>query len=108
MPLKKVRLKVGSNLVRLHQKLCALPSTPLELMLNKCLVFSLDEPNHTLVGGISVNSLCQQGMLFAGHCLYTLRKSSGSLSVSHSELFHDNIGIYLEAPLISDFKRRCQ
>ncbi len=27
--------------------------------------FSVDYPNHTLVGGVSVNSLCQQGGLFA-------------------------------------------
>ncbi len=27
--------------------------------------FSVDCPNHTLVGGVSVNSLCQQGGLFA-------------------------------------------
>ncbi len=26
---------------------------------------SVDYPNHTLVGGVSVNSLCQQGGLFA-------------------------------------------
>ncbi len=26
---------------------------------------SLDYPNHTLVGGVSVHSLCQQGGLFA-------------------------------------------
>ncbi len=25
----------------------------------------VDDPNHTLVGGVSVNSLCQQGSLFA-------------------------------------------
>ncbi len=27
--------------------------------------FSVDYPNHTLVGGVSVNCLCQQGRLFA-------------------------------------------
>ncbi len=27
--------------------------------------FSVDYPNHTLVGGVSVNSLCQQDGLFA-------------------------------------------
>ncbi len=34
----------------------ALPSTSLELLLNDRLLF-----NHTLVGGVSQNSLCQQG-----------------------------------------------
>ncbi len=39
-------------------------STPLKLMLNEC-VFSVDYPNHTLVGEVTVNRLCQQGGLFA-------------------------------------------
>ncbi len=50
---------------------CTLPSTSLELMLNE----RLDEPNHTLVGGVSVNSLCQRGMLFA----LSLNKHSGKI-----------------------------
>ncbi len=63
---KKVRQKVGSNSGRARQKALALPSTALKLklILNKGL-FSVDYPNHTLVGGVSVNSLCQQGGLFA-------------------------------------------
>ncbi len=37
---------------------------PLELM-NYPLFYNVDYPNHTLVGGVTVNSLCQQGGLIA-------------------------------------------
>ncbi len=36
-----------------------------ETEMNQASFFSVDYPNHTLVGGVSVNSLCRQGMLFA-------------------------------------------
>ncbi len=36
-----------------------------KLMFNERLFFSVDYPNQTLVGGISVNRICQQGGLFA-------------------------------------------
>ncbi len=41
-----------------------LPSTPLDLLLDYWLC-SVDYSNHMLVGGFSVNSLYQQGGLFA-------------------------------------------
>ncbi len=61
----KIRQKVGSNSGRSCQNARTLPSTPLKLMLNERDWDSVDYPNHTLVGGVSVNSLCQQGGLFA-------------------------------------------
>ncbi len=60
---KKVRQKAGSNSGRSRQKAYALPSMPLTLML-KCLFLVLTIPI-SLVGRVSVNSLCQQGGLFA-------------------------------------------
>ncbi len=61
---KNVWQKEGSNSGWLRQNACTLPSAPLKLMLNKCLFVILTIPI-TLVGGVSVNSLCQQDRLFA-------------------------------------------
>ncbi len=41
---KKVRQKAGSNSGKSYQKVCALPSTPLKLLLNKCPFSVLTNP----------------------------------------------------------------
>ncbi len=61
---KKVRLKVGSNSGRSRQNVNALPSVTVTDTNLMFFIFSVDEANHTLVGGVSINSLCQQGGLF--------------------------------------------
>ncbi len=61
--IKRQKSEFGKSRIRTqvyHVKkitLRTLPSTPLELLLGHC----VDKPSHTLVGGVSVNSLHQQG-----------------------------------------------
>ncbi len=64
---KKVLQKVGLNPRRFLQKAHVLSSTPLKHDL-LALFFIVDYPNHTLVGGVSVNSLSQQGGI--ENCLF--------------------------------------
>ncbi len=57
---EKGEKKFGKRRVR-TQKARALTSTRLK----QASFFRVDYPNHTLVGGVRVNSICQQGGLFA-------------------------------------------
>ncbi len=62
---KKVQQKVDSNSGRSRKKSTRLTIYATETDVKQVSFFSVDYPNHTLVGGVSVNSLCQQGGLFA-------------------------------------------
>ncbi len=63
---KKVWQKASSNQGRSRQKHYGMRFTTAPLKLRTHSRFlNVDYPNHTLVGGVRVNSLCQQGGLFA-------------------------------------------
>ncbi len=60
---KKVRQKAGSNSIASKNTRLTIHAT--ETDMKWVSFFSVDYPNHTLLGGVSVNSFCQQGGLFA-------------------------------------------
>ncbi len=70
MRFEKGEKKFGKRQVRTrvdrvkNTMVCALQSAPLKLRTHSRF-YNVDYPNHTLVGGVRVNSLCQQGGLFA-------------------------------------------
>ncbi len=62
---KKSSAKGGFKLGSIASKCMRLTIYATETDVKQPSFFSLDYTNHMLVGGVSVNSLCQQGGLFA-------------------------------------------
>ncbi len=75
---EKSLAKGGFELGSIALKSTRLTICATETDVKRASFFSVDSPNHTLVGGVSVNSLCQQGGLFA----FSVNRHSGKIMVT--------------------------